>query len=153
MKTLLLAFALALTTCIPELADAGQTRAQRLGAVFGAPRDIVAAVAAHAESDDDVSLALTWGEHESGFANLPRAWSTDARRGQSRCFLQVRADHDLTLDECAATWFATLRASEKLCGSREAGLRALSSGSCTRAVKLVRDRMEEAWYALELTSP
>ena len=142
--------ALAVSTCAPVPAYAAPQHPHRLGAVYGAPSGVLAALYTHAEDDEELAVALTWGEHESGFQNSPVRQSWDSRAGMSRCFMQVRSSRELSLDECAATWFAMLRAAKAKCGSLEGGLRALSSGSCTLAHQLVDERVDEAEYALEL---
>jgi hypothetical protein len=134
-----------------------------LAIILGHPhvdRSIIRAAAAAVEEDptpiggspaDELAIVLVWASKESGMQQFPKAMSKDAKHGVSHGLLQQRLV--LPVREQFSVWLSNLHLARKMCGSDEGGLRMISSGHCDRAYGLVRDRLEEAWVALELAAP
>jgi hypothetical protein len=101
--------------------------------------------------DHELAVAITWAAHESHLVADPKPLSKDARAGASHGVLQQRLV--LPLRDQFRAWLATLHKASKMCGGDEAGLRMISSGYCDRASDLVKSRLNEAYFAIELVKP
>jgi hypothetical protein len=102
-------------------------------------------------SEYELAVLIEWTSRESAMQPEPRPQSRDARAHQSYGVLQQR--RRLPLRDQFTAWLATLHQASKMCGSDEAGLRMISSGYSDRANDLVKARLDEADFALELTKP
>jgi hypothetical protein len=101
--------------------------------------------------DYELAVLIEWASRESAMQPEPRPTSKDARAGISHGTMQQRLV--LPLRDQFRAWLRTLHQASKMCGGDEAGLRMISSGYCDRANDLVKSRLDEAYFALELTKP